>query len=254
VNQVVLVTGGGSGIGRATARAFAARGARVIVADIQPRPDEVCAGLDAGQFRFVQLDVSDTAAVREAVDEIAVREGSLDVVHNNAGVASRQQYLHEVSGAEWDRVVNTNLRGCWNVLASAIRIMRAQRAGAIVNTASIGAAGGLAERGPYCAAKAGVIALTRVAALENGGLGIRVNAVAPGTIETEMSVAALGGSAGSGPAPIGRLGRPEEVADVVLWLSSDAASYVNGACVTVDGGWTLSVPPRTSDSGVRHDT
>jgi NAD(P)-dependent dehydrogenase (short-subunit alcohol dehydrogenase family) len=249
VNQVVLVTGGGSGIGRATARAFAARGARVVVADIQPRPDEVCAGLDAGRFRFVQLDVADTAAVREAIDEIAAREGSLDVVHNNAGVASRQQYLHEVSGAEWDRVVNTNLRGCWNVLSSALRIMRARRAGTIVNTSSIGAAGGLAERGPYCAAKAGVIALTRVAALENGGLGIRVNAVAPGTIETEMSVAALGGPSRSGPAPVGRLGRPEEVADVVLWLSSDAASYVNGACVTVDGGWTLSVPPRTSDSG-----
>ena len=249
MNQVVLVTGGGSGIGRATARAFAARGARVVVADIQPRPDEVRAGLEAASFRFVQLDVADTDAVREAVDDVAAREGSLDIVHNNAGVASRQQHLHEVSGAEWDRVVNTNLRGCWNVLSAAIRIMREQRSGAIVNTASVGAAGGLAERGPYCAAKAGVVALTRVAALENGGHGIRVNAVAPGTIETEMSVAALGGPARSGPAPAGRLGQPEEVAEVVLWLSSAAASYVNGACVTVDGGWTLSVPPRTSAPG-----
>jgi NAD(P)-dependent dehydrogenase (short-subunit alcohol dehydrogenase family) len=249
VNQVVLVTGGGSGIGRAVARAFAARGARVVVADVEPRPDEVADGLDAGRFRFVRLDVADTAAVREAIEEIAAREGSLDVVHNNAGVASRKQCLHEVTGSEWDRVVNTNLRGCWNVLSSAIRIMRAQRAGSIVNTASIGASGGLPERGPYCAAKAGVVALTRVAALENGGLGIRVNAVAPGTIETEMSVAALGGLAPSGPPPSGRLGSPEEVAEVVVWLSSDAASYVNGVCVTVDGGWTIGMAPRTSDSG-----
>ncbi|HVW44886.1 MAG TPA: SDR family NAD(P)-dependent oxidoreductase [Amycolatopsis sp.] len=249
MSGVTLVTGGGAGIGRAAARAFAARGDRVVVADLDPRPEEVAAGLDSERFRFVRLDVSDTDAVHEVVARIAGDEGSLDVVHNNAGVASRQVPLHEVSVAEWDRVIGTNLRGCWNVLAAALRIMRKQGRGSIVNTASIGAAGGLAERGPYCAAKAGVVAMTRVAALENGSVGIRVNAVLPGTIETELSIAALGGVAPTGPDPVGRLGSPDEVAAAVVWLSSSAASYVNGACLTVDGGWTVGVPPRTSTAG-----
>jgi NAD(P)-dependent dehydrogenase (short-subunit alcohol dehydrogenase family) len=245
--QVVLVTGGGAGIGRATATAFADTGAMVVVADIDPaRGGRIARELGGSRSRFVAVDVSDAPAVNAMITEIVQTEGRLDVVHNNAGVASRSIPLHEVGAEEWDRVMGVNLRGAWNVMAAAIRAMRQQGHGAIVNTASIGSFAALSGRAPYCAAKAGLIALTKVAALENGPFGIRVNAIAPGMIATDMAVGALGGSQPTGPPPAGRVGEPEEVAAAVVWLSSAAASYVNGTCLTIDGGWTIGVPPRSS--------
>lgn len=250
-HPVALVTGGGSGIGRATARALAARGARVVVADINRNSSAATArDLGSDRCRAIALDVSDAESVDAAFAEIVRTDGAVDIVHNNAGVASKQLELHEVTAEEWNRVVATNLTGTWNVLAAAIRVMRLQGHGAVVNTASIGSFSGLVERGPYCAAKAGVIALTKVAALENGGLGIRINAVAPGTIATGMAAGALGGLTDAGPPPMGRLGTPEEVAEAVVWLCSNGASFINGACLTVDGGWTVGVPPRSASPGV----
>jgi NAD(P)-dependent dehydrogenase (short-subunit alcohol dehydrogenase family) len=245
-SPVVLVTGGASGIGWATAAAFAARDATVVLADVDLTAG-AAAVRDLGRERcsFMQVDVTDAAKVEAMVHEVARIHGSLDIVHNNAGVASANVPLHEVTESEWDRVIGVNLRGAWNVLASALRVMRHQGHGAIVNTASVGSFSALAGRGPYCAAKAGLIALTKVAALENGGSGIRVNAVAPGTIATTMSAGVLGGLSDLGPEPMGRLGQPEEVAEAVVWLSSPAASYVNGTCLVVDGGWTVGVPPRS---------
>jgi NAD(P)-dependent dehydrogenase (short-subunit alcohol dehydrogenase family) len=250
-SAVALVTGAGSGIGRATARALAARGARVIVADINADTSAATVReLDGNRCRAVRLDVSDAGSVEEVFAEIMRTEGVLDIVHNNAGVASKQLGLHEVTAEEWNRVLGVNLTGAWNVLAAAIRVMRPQGGGAVVNTASIGSFSGLVERGPYCAAKAGVVALTKVAALENGGFGIRVNAVAPGTIATDMAAGALGGLTDAGPPPMGRLGTPEEVAEAVVWLCSNGASFINGTCLTVDGGWTVGVPPRAVPTGV----
>jgi NAD(P)-dependent dehydrogenase (short-subunit alcohol dehydrogenase family) len=247
---VVLVTGGASGIGRAAAAAFVRSGARVVIADVDgPAADATAAELGADSVRAVELDVCDRSAVEDLVADIVRDHGSLDAVHNNAGVASRAFGLHEVPMEEWNRVIGVNLTGSWHVMSAGLRLMRDQRHGAIVNTASIGSFSGLVGRGPYCAAKAAVVAMTRVAALENGGWNIRVNAIAPGTIATAMAAGVLGDPASGGPPPMGRLGTPEEVAEAAVWLCSDAASFVNGACLVVDGGWTVGVPPRFETSG-----
>jgi NAD(P)-dependent dehydrogenase (short-subunit alcohol dehydrogenase family) len=178
----------------------------------------------------------------------AARVGAVRAVHNNAGITMDDSELHEVSVDLWDRLMSINLRGAWLVLAEAIRRMRETDGGAIVNTASVAALAAVPGRGPYSVSKAGIVMLTRAAALENGEHGIRVNAVAPGPIATGMALQAPpGGGEPVGPPPSHRLGQPEEVAAAVVWLCSGAASYVSGACLTVDGGWTTSIPARRRD-------
>jgi NAD(P)-dependent dehydrogenase (short-subunit alcohol dehydrogenase family) len=243
--RVALVTGGGSGIGRASAIAFARRGAAVVVADLNGEGAEETARLAGDAVTTFVGDTAEGSVVEQLVAECVRRHGRLDYVHNNAGVRGHG-LLHDISEQDWDAVNRVNLRGAWLVLKHALRAMHAQGGvGAIVNTASVGGERALFGTGAYCASKAGVVMLTRVAAVENGA-GIRVNAVAPGPVATPMTADYQ--RVGGGPPPSQRLALPEEVAEAAVWLCSDAASYVNGVCLTVDGGWTAAArsgPPPT---------
>jgi NAD(P)-dependent dehydrogenase (short-subunit alcohol dehydrogenase family) len=238
-----LVTGGARGIGRAIATALAERGDEVIVADVDAGAARACAGeLTARGLsaRAVELDVADVAMVRDVV-AAADRETPLGTVVNNAGVASRRP-VAEVEPEEYDRLMAVNVRGAFFVLQAALRAMVPRRAGSIVNVSST--SGFTASTGPMAAydmSKAAVRMLTQATAREVAASGVRVNAVAPGTVETELTLglatrdelAALAAER----VPMRRLGRPEEIAAAVAFLSSDAASYVTGHVLVADGGW-----------------
>jgi len=243
--RVALVTGAGSGIGRATALAFATAGARVAVCDIDERRGEETAAHAGADAVFLRADMSEPAQVAAVIRACTDRFGRLDYVHNNAGTAGDAAPLHELSEDSWNRTLAVNVTGAWLCLKYALRAMRdAHGEGrAVVNTASVAAEFGFRGLAAYCASKAAVATLTRVAALENADVGIRVNAVSPGMIATPMT-APGGDGLVAGPAPAGRMGTPDEVAAAVLWLCSDAASYVNGTCLVIDGGWTATVGPR----------
>lgn len=192
-----------------------------------------------GPATFVKVDVTREDDVRHLFERCLERHGRVDAVHNNAGVPSSRYEVHEIPAAEWARVIEIDLRGAWTVMKHALLEMRPRRHGAIVNTSSIGATLALPERGAYCAAKAGLLQLTRVAAAENAALGLRINAVAPGRIETPMSARFIEQTSMSpAPPPTRRMGTTGEVAAAAVWLCSDAASYVNGACLAIDGGWS----------------
>ncbi|HEX3910039.1 MAG TPA: SDR family oxidoreductase [Solirubrobacteraceae bacterium] len=246
--RVALVTGGGSGMGRAAACAFAARGAEVVIADISQEAAEGTIELMApGRGSFIATDVTKAQDAERAVATCGERFGRLDYLHNNAGVAGSKLIIHETSLEDWDRVVGINMLGAWLMLKYALLAMREQGHGSIVNMASVAAHTPMAGSGVYNAAKAGVLQLSRTAALENGDRGIRVNAIAPGMIATPMAqswVDAYDTFPPPGPGPLERFGLPEEVASAVVWLCSDAASFVNGICLTVDGGWTATAPLR----------
>lgn len=242
--KVALVTGGASGIGRAAAEAFAAEGATVMVADIDGhRAAEAAESLPHAVA--VRVDVTDAGETAAMVRTCVERLGSLDLFFNNAGIAGSGAPIHELSEREWDRVMAVNLRGAWLALKHVLAHMRAASGGAVVNTVSVAGQRGFAKLAAYCASKAGLISLTQVAAIENAGHAIRVNAVCPGMIATPLAEAGAPADA-AGPYPAGRLGRPEEVAQAVVWLCSAAASYVNGTCLVVDGAWTTAGGPRFS--------
>ena len=246
--KVALVTGASSGMGLATAQAFAVAGAAVVLADI--REDAVVAAarelVGRGHNALaIRCDVSDDADVAALVDRTVATFGRLDAAFNNAGVMARIATITDSPREDWDRVIGINLRGVWSCMAYELRQMQKQGSGAIVNNASVGALTGNPGIASYIASKHGVVGLTRTAALEVVRHGIRVNAVNPGLIDTQIARDVVAGdeTAYDGIAntvPIGRAGRPEEIASAVLWLCSPGASYVIGHALTVDGGMTVA--------------
>jgi NAD(P)-dependent dehydrogenase (short-subunit alcohol dehydrogenase family) len=247
-NKVALVTGAGSGLGLATAKAFAESGASVVLADWNQKAACVAAVELAAQGHktlAIDCDVSDDAQVEAMVEQTVATFGRLDAAYNNAGVQNVLAETADYPREDYDRVMAINLRGVWSCMKFELRQMRKQGSGAIVNCSSLGGLLGGAERASYHAAKHGVLGLTKSAALEYAARGIRINAVCPGLIETAMSDQMK--AAGQAEAldamlkevPIGRIGRAEEIADVVLWLCSSASSMVVGQAIAVDGGYTI---------------
>ncbi|HET6306634.1 MAG TPA: glucose 1-dehydrogenase [Rhodopila sp.] len=248
--KVALITGGGNGIGRTTALAFAREGARVAVADCEPDPaHETAALINAAGGRAIALaaDVTVAAQVQAMLDATITAYGRLDCAFNNAGIAGHQvgasgQLTHEWSEPAFDRMIQVNLKGVWLCMKHEIPLLQAAGGGAIVNTASIAGLLGLRTSSGYVAAKHAVIGLTKTAALEYAEENIRVNAVCPGYIVTRMTgpVRETRADAVLARTPMRRFGEPHEIAEMVLWLVSDRASYVTGAAYEIDGGMTAS--------------
>jgi NAD(P)-dependent dehydrogenase (short-subunit alcohol dehydrogenase family) len=242
------VTGAGSGLGLATAKAFAESSASVVLPDWHEEAAQSGAKELANKGHTtltVRCDVSDDAQVEAMVKQTVATFGRLDAAYNNAGVQNVLAETADTTREDYDRVMGINLRGVWSCMKFELEQMRKQGSGTIVNCSSLGGLVGGAERGIYHAAKHGVIGFTKSAALEYATRGIRINAICPGLIWTPMADQMV--AAGQGEAletmkksvPMGRYGRPEEIADVVLWLSSDAASYVTGQSISVDGGFIM---------------
>ncbi len=248
-NQVALITGAASGLGLATARAFAESGASVVLADWNEEAAQSAAKelTDQGHKALaIRCDVSDDAQVEAMVKQTVAAFGRLDAAYNNAGVQNVLAETADTTREDYDRVMGINLRGVWSCMKYELQQMREQGSGAIVNCSSLGGLIGGAQRGIYHAAKHGVIGFTKSAALEYATRGIRVNDVCPGMIQTPMSDKMIAEGQGEELdkmlktfVPMKRLGRPEEIADAVLWLCSSAASYVTGQSMSVDGGYVM---------------
>lgn len=247
--KVVLVTGAASGLGLATAKAFAEAGAAVVLADWNAQQVEGASRelATAGHNTLaITCDVSDDAQVESMVHKTVAKFGRLDAAYNNAGI---QNVLAETADSprdDYDRVMGVNLRGVWSCMKFELQVMRKQGSGAIVNCSSLGGLIGGNQRGTYHAAKHGVIGFTKSAALEYATRGIRVNDVCPGMIHTPMVDQMIAGGQGEelntmlkSLVPMQRMGEPEEIANAVLWLCSDFASYVTGQSISVDGGYVM---------------
>ena len=261
--RVALVTGAASGIGRATALVFADEGAKLLLADVDGAGGGETvrlAGERGAEAFFITCDVSDSALVEALVEGCVERFGRLDCAFNNAGIGGESARLADYDEEAWNRVLAVNLTGVFLCMKSELRQMVTQGGGAIVNAASLVGVMGYPNLGAYNAAKHGVVGLTRTAALEYASHGIRVNAVCPGWIETPLVM-----DSGPQPAsipevyealaglmPLGRLGKPEEVAAAVAWLCSDASSFVTGHPLLVDGG-ALAGRLRAEDSLLEPD-
>ena len=246
-NKVALVTGAGQGMGLAAAKAFAAEGATVVLADVneglvQAAAKEVMAS--GHRALAVRCDVADESQVSEMVEQAVSAFGRLDAAFNNAGVQSPAVETADANSTEFDRVIAINLKSVWTCMKYELLQMRKQGSGAIVNNSSIGGLIGLPGRAIYHASKHGVIGLTRSSALEYAPRGIRINAICPGTIDTPMVQEMIAKDPEAmkeilKEQPIGRLGRAEEIASVVLWLCGPGSTFVIGHALAVDGGFTV---------------
>jgi NAD(P)-dependent dehydrogenase (short-subunit alcohol dehydrogenase family) len=243
--KVALVTGGGSGIGRATSVLLAQQGAKIMIADYVPEGAEKTVKMikeAGGEASCIAADVSITKQVEMIINKTVETYGRIDCAHNNAGIEGKFSDTIQCTEENWDRVIAIDLKAVWLCMKYEIPQMLKQGGGAIVNTASIAGLLGFNGIPAYVAAKHGVVGLTRTAALEYAQKNIRVNCVCPGVIRTPMVERALdSGGLTEGDVimaePIGRMGKPEEIAAGVLWLLSDASSFVTGHPLTIDGGW-----------------
>lgn len=244
IGKVALVTGAAAGIGRASALAFAREGAKVVVADVNVESGEETVTLCRAQNTdaiFVRCDVSQNSEVEQLIATAIDMFGRIDFAHNNAGIEGVQAMLVDYPEEVWDRVIDINLKGVWLCMKHEIRQMLQQGGGSIVNTSSVAGLSGSRGVSAYVASKHGIVGVTKAAALEYARSGIRINAVCPGTIHTAMIDRFTQGDPQllaqfAEGEPIGRLGSPEEVANAVVWLCSDKASFVTGATLAVDGG------------------
>lgn len=244
--KVVMVTGGASGIGRASCLAFGREGAKVVVADVDVEGGEETASIvrnSGGDAIFVRADISNASEAEMVVATALARYGRLDCAHNNAGIPGPLARTADYREEDWDKVVTINLKGIWLCMKYEIARMLPQHAGAIVNTASTAGLRGSRGAPAYAACSHGVIGLTRSAALEYIAEGIRINAVCPGIVDTPMIQRQIAGDdvkerQFNSASPIGRMATPDEIAQTVIWLCSDAAAYVVGQAIVADGGRT----------------
>ncbi|MFV3404986.1 MULTISPECIES: SDR family oxidoreductase [Pseudomonas] len=242
--QVALVTGGAAGIGRATALAFAGVGLKVVVADRDAAGGEACVALireAGGQALFVACDVTQDSDVRQLHAQVIETYGRLDYAFNNAGIEIEQGRLAEGSEAQFDAIMGVNVKGVWLCMKYQLPLMVAQGGGAIVNTASVAGLSAAPKMSIYAASKHAVIGLTKSAAIEYAKKGIRVNAVCPAVIDTDMFRRAYEADPrkaefAAAMHPVGRIGKVEEIASAVLYLCSDGAAFTTGHSLTVDGG------------------
>ena len=242
--KIALVTGASRGIGRQIAKTLAAKGAFVIVNynGSAAKAEEVVKEIQAagGNGQAVQCNVSDFESCKEMLDAVVKEHGRLDILVNNAGI-TRDNLLMKMSEEEFDAVLNTNLKGAFNCIRHVSRQMIKQRSGKIINISSVSGILGNPGQMNYCASKAGVIGMTKSMARELASRGIRVNAVAPGFIETEMldQMTDAAKEAGKAQIPFGRYGKTEEIANTVAFLASEKASYITGQVICVDGGMAM---------------
>jgi NAD(P)-dependent dehydrogenase (short-subunit alcohol dehydrogenase family) len=241
--RVAVITGGASGIGRASAEALAAEGARAVIADVDEE-NGVATAEAIGDALFVKTDVRVSEDVQSLIEEVVRHYGRLDVLFNNAGISVPGK-VADISEDEWARVLDVNLSGVWRGMRYAAPVMIQAGHGSIINNASVQALVGVPGWAGYAASKGGVIALTRQAAVELAPSGVRVNAIAPGTILTPMNERIFArapelAARWQGEHPLARLGRPQDVAGAVVFLASDDAAFVTGECLRVDGGLVVN--------------
>ncbi len=245
--KVAIVTGGSFGIGQAAAIAFAKRGAKLVIADwMEDKENETMNQIKnaGGDGIFIKCDVSNSNDVKNMIEKTIAHYGRIDYAFNNAGIEGHMATTHECTEDNWDKTIGVNLKGVWLCMKHEIPYMLKLNKGVIVNCASVAGLNGFPGLPAYVATKHGVVGLTKTAALEYAKLGIRVNAVCPGVIHTSMIDRLTGKEKEvekqfTAMEPVGRMGTPEEVAEAVVWLCSDAASFVTGIAMPVDGGFIV---------------